>query len=124
MSRGHIYELPPKLFKFAIDYADTEIDDVIFVVFVMSVAMMAYALRRYQDLSAKSKARISAELEARDLARHDPLTGLLTAASSSKNSMNTFAAQAIRSDWPFSCSTLMASRRSTTMHGHARETKR
>jgi diguanylate cyclase (GGDEF)-like protein len=73
---GHIYQLPPKLFKFAIDYADTEIDDVIFVVFVMSVAMMAYALRRYQDLSREIKARISAELEARDLARHDPLTGL------------------------------------------------
>ena len=48
----------------------------IFVVFVMSVAMMAYALRRYQDLSREIKARISAELEARDLARHDPLTGL------------------------------------------------
>jgi diguanylate cyclase (GGDEF)-like protein len=49
---------------------------VIFVVFVMSVAMMAYTLRRYQDLSREIKARISAELEARDLARHDPLTGL------------------------------------------------
>jgi diguanylate cyclase (GGDEF)-like protein len=73
---AHFYELPHRLHQFGIDYADWEIDDLIFVVFVLSFAMMVYGFRRYQDLSGEIKARISAELEARNLARHDPLTGL------------------------------------------------
>lgn len=73
---GHIYDLPSLFFRFALDHSDTEIDDLIFVVFVLSAAMVVYGLRRYQDVSHEIKARISAELEARDLARHDPLTGL------------------------------------------------
>jgi diguanylate cyclase (GGDEF)-like protein len=73
---AHTYDLAPKLFQLGIDYAEWELDDIIFVVFVMSVAMMIYAFRRYRDLSREIKSRINAELEARKLARHDPLTGL------------------------------------------------
>jgi diguanylate cyclase (GGDEF)-like protein len=70
------YDLPSKLFQFGVDYAGWEVDDIIFVVFVSSLALMVYGFRRYQDISHEIKARISAELEARNLARHDPLTGL------------------------------------------------
>jgi diguanylate cyclase (GGDEF)-like protein len=73
---AHTYDLAPKLFQLGIDYAEWELDDMIFVVFVMSIAMMIYALRRYRDLSREINSRIGAELEARKLARHDPLTGL------------------------------------------------
>lgn len=73
---AHFYELPSKLFQFGLDNADWEADDLIFVVFILSVAMMIYAFRRYQDVSLEIKARIDAELDARNLARHDPLTGL------------------------------------------------
>src|ERR1700733_14750482 len=64
---AHTYDLAPKLFQ---------LGNMIFVVFVMSIAMMIYALRRYRDLSREINSRIGAELEARKLARHDPLTGL------------------------------------------------
>jgi diguanylate cyclase (GGDEF)-like protein len=70
------YDLPSKLFQFGVDYAGWEVDDIIFVVFVSSLALMVYGFRRYQDISHEIKERISAELEARNLARHDPLTGL------------------------------------------------
>src|ERR1700674_1998586 len=73
---AHFNELPLKLFQFGADYADWEFDDLIFMVFVMSAPMIVYGYRRYQDVSHEIKARISAELEARNLARHDPLTGL------------------------------------------------
>src|SRR5450755_4302449 len=73
---AHDYDLAPKLFQLGIDYADWELDDIIFVAFVMSIAMMIYAFRRYRDISKEIKSRISAEAEARNLARHDPLTGL------------------------------------------------
>src|SRR5450631_4345474 len=70
------YDLPPRLLQFGLDYADWEMDDLIFVVFMLSAAMMIYGFRRYQDFSREIKARTAAELEARNLARHDPLTGL------------------------------------------------
>jgi diguanylate cyclase (GGDEF)-like protein len=70
------YDLPPHLLQFGLDYADWEMDDLIFVFFMLSVALMIYGFRRYQDLSGEIKARTAAELEARNLARHDPLTGL------------------------------------------------
>jgi diguanylate cyclase (GGDEF)-like protein len=70
------YELPPHLLQFGLDHADWEVDDIIFVVFMLSAAMMIYGFRRYQDLSREIRARTDAELEARNLARHDPLTGL------------------------------------------------
>jgi diguanylate cyclase (GGDEF)-like protein len=73
---AHFYELPLKLFQFGADYADWEADDLIFVVFILSVAMMGYGFRRYLNLSHEIHARHAAELEARNLARHDPLTGL------------------------------------------------
>jgi diguanylate cyclase (GGDEF)-like protein len=70
------YDLPPRLLQFGLDYADWEMDDLIFVVFMLSAAMMIYGFRRYQDLSREIEARTAAERDARDLARHDPLTGL------------------------------------------------
>lgn len=38
--------------------------------------MIVFAFRRYQDLSREIKGRTAAEHDARELARHDPLTGL------------------------------------------------
>jgi diguanylate cyclase (GGDEF)-like protein len=73
---GTVYDFALTLFQFAIDYADYEADDIIFVVFILGVAMTIYGFRRYQDVSREIKARTVAELEARNLARHDPLTGL------------------------------------------------
>jgi diguanylate cyclase (GGDEF)-like protein len=73
---GHVYDLPEKLIQLGTDYAEHEVDDMIFVMFILSIAMMVYGFRRYQDLSHEIGARISAELDARNLARHDPLTGL------------------------------------------------
>jgi diguanylate cyclase (GGDEF)-like protein len=70
------YELPPHLLQFGLDHADWEMDDLIFVVFMLSIALTIYGFRRYQDLSREIKARTAAEIEARNLARHDPLTGL------------------------------------------------
>jgi diguanylate cyclase (GGDEF)-like protein len=71
-----IYSLPPKLFQFALDNADWEIDDVLFVVTTLSVALLIYVNRRRQDLAKEIKARQAAEFESHRLARHDPLTGL------------------------------------------------
>jgi diguanylate cyclase (GGDEF)-like protein len=62
--------------QLGIDYADWEVDDIIFVVFMLSVALMLYGFRRYRDLSREIGARVEAEQEALKLARHDPLTGL------------------------------------------------
>jgi diguanylate cyclase (GGDEF)-like protein len=73
---AHTYDLPPHLLQFGLDYADWEMDDIIFVAFMLSAALIIYGFRRYQDLSREIKARTAAELEARNLARHDPLTGL------------------------------------------------
>jgi diguanylate cyclase (GGDEF)-like protein len=71
-----VYDLPGKIFQFAMDYADWEIDDLFFVALVLSVAGTIYAFRRYGDSTREMTARSNAELEARKLARHDPLTGL------------------------------------------------
>jgi diguanylate cyclase (GGDEF)-like protein len=73
---AHFFDLPPHLLQFGLDNADWEADDIIFVVFILSIAMMIYGARRYQDLSHEIQARIEAEQEARNLAKHDPLTGL------------------------------------------------
>jgi diguanylate cyclase (GGDEF)-like protein len=59
---AHFYDLAPKVFQFAIDCANWEVDDIIFVVFVLNIGMLVCGVRRYR--------------EARSLARHDPLTGL------------------------------------------------
>jgi diguanylate cyclase (GGDEF)-like protein len=71
-----IYDLPHHIFEFGMAYEDWKVDDIIFVSFVLGIAWIIYGLRRYQDFSREIKARRGAELEARNLARHDPLTGL------------------------------------------------
>jgi diguanylate cyclase (GGDEF)-like protein len=73
---GTINDLTLALFQFGIDHADQEADDIIFVVFILGIAMTVFGFRRFQDLSREIKARTTAERVARDLARHDPLTGL------------------------------------------------
>jgi diguanylate cyclase (GGDEF)-like protein len=73
---AHAYELGPHLLQLGMDYAVWELDDIIFVAFVLSIALTIYSVRRYRDLACEIKARAIAEREARDLARHDPLTGL------------------------------------------------
>jgi len=69
-------DLAEHLFRFALDYKEWEIDNAIFVVFVMSIGFAIFSYRRVKELSVQMKARRSAELEAEKLARHDPLTGL------------------------------------------------
>ena len=73
---AHFYDLPPKLFKFALDYSDYEVDDIVAVVFMLSIALMIFAWRRVRELAGEIKARRAAEDIARKMARHDPLTGL------------------------------------------------
>ncbi len=73
---AHFYDLPTHLLQFGLDHADWEVDDAIFVIFMLSTASIVYWFRRYRDLSAEINARMSTEFEARKLARHDPLTGL------------------------------------------------
>jgi diguanylate cyclase (GGDEF)-like protein len=73
---AHVYDLPPILNRLGLNHPDWKPDDTIFLVVVLLVAPMIYGFRRYRELSREIKARISAEIEARNLARHDPLTGL------------------------------------------------
>jgi diguanylate cyclase (GGDEF)-like protein len=73
---AHVFDLPPKVFQFAIDNMEYEVDDGIFVLFLMSVALCVYVYRRLQDLNHEVGARRTAEDMAQKLARHDPLTGL------------------------------------------------
>jgi diguanylate cyclase (GGDEF)-like protein len=76
LSVEYFYDLAPQLFQFALDYREWEIDNLIFVGFVMSLGSAIFSYRRVRELAVEMKARRSAELEARKLARHDPLTGL------------------------------------------------
>jgi len=64
------------LFQFALDYKEWEIDNVFFVVIVMSFGFGIFSYRRVKELSVEIEARRSAEGLAEKLARHDPLTGL------------------------------------------------
>ena len=73
---GTAYDWAIKLFRFAVDHENWYIDDLLFMAFVLGLAMIVYGFRRYKDVSREIKARITAESEARNLARHDPLTGL------------------------------------------------
>lgn len=73
---AHVYELGSLLFQLGRGYADSAFDDIVFVAFFLSVALTIFSVRRYRDLVRETKARAIAEGEARDLARHDPLTGL------------------------------------------------
>src|SRR6202043_1963359 len=60
------YDLSPKIFQLALDYADWEVDNLILMSVVSSIALIIYGFRRNQDLSSEIKARRSAELEARN----------------------------------------------------------
>jgi diguanylate cyclase (GGDEF)-like protein len=73
---GTFYDFALTLFQFGVAHADQEADDIILVVFILGIAMTVFGFRRYQDLSREIKARSAAERDARDQARHDPLTGL------------------------------------------------
>jgi diguanylate cyclase (GGDEF)-like protein len=73
---AHVYELGPHLFQLGMDYADWELDDIIFIVFILGIVLAIYSVRRYRDLVNETRARTIAEQEVRDLARHDSLTGL------------------------------------------------
>ena len=75
-SVDYLYDLAPRLFQFAIDYQELEIDNLIFVIFIMSFGFAIFSYRRVRELAVEMKARSGAELEAKRLARHDPLTGL------------------------------------------------
>src|SRR5580704_9648951 len=70
------FNLAPRLFQFGLDYQEWEIDNLIFVVFTLSLGFAAFSYRRVKELAVEMKARRSAELEAKTLSRHDPLTGL------------------------------------------------
>jgi diguanylate cyclase (GGDEF)-like protein len=70
------YNLAPLLFQFGLDNQEWEIDNLIFVVFTLSIGFAVFSYRRVRELAVEMKARRSAELEAKNLSRHDPLTGL------------------------------------------------
>ncbi len=72
----YYYDLAPRLFQFGMDYQEWEVDNLIFVVFALSIGFAIFSYRRIRDLAVEMKARRSAELDARKLSRHDPLTGL------------------------------------------------
>jgi diguanylate cyclase (GGDEF)-like protein len=76
LSVEYFNDLAPRLFQFAIDYREWEIDNLIFSVFFMSIGFAIFSYRRVKELAVEMKSRRSAELEAKKLARHDPLTGL------------------------------------------------
>jgi diguanylate cyclase (GGDEF)-like protein len=75
-SLEYYYDLAPQLFQFGMDYKEWEVDNLIFVVFAMSIGFAIFSYRRVKELAVEMKARRSAELEAMKLSRHDPLTGL------------------------------------------------
>lgn len=70
------YDLAPQLFQFGLEYKEWEIDNLIFVAFVLSIGFAIFSYRRVKELAVEMKARRSAELAATKLSRHDPLTGL------------------------------------------------
>jgi diguanylate cyclase (GGDEF)-like protein len=72
----YLYDLAPRLFEFAIDHKDWEVDNLILVVFITSIGLAVFSYRRVKELAVEIKARRGAELEAEKLARHDALTGL------------------------------------------------
>jgi diguanylate cyclase (GGDEF)-like protein len=70
------YDLAPWLFKLSLEYEDWEADNVLFVILISCVGFAIFSYRRTKELNLEMKARRGAELEAKKLARHDPLTGL------------------------------------------------
>ena len=70
------YDFAPMVLQFGIDHSDWEIDNLLFVLVIMSFALLIFGYRRVRDLSQAMRARKLAELDALRLARHDALTGL------------------------------------------------
>jgi len=58
------------------EHEDWHADEIVFVLPLLSVALMIFGYRRIRELRIEVKARSIAEAESRRLARHDPLTGL------------------------------------------------
>ena len=55
---AHVFELPPHLLQFGLDHPDWEVDDLIFVVFIVSAAVIIYGVRRYREVVRENAARI------------------------------------------------------------------
>ena len=70
------YDFAPTFFQFAIDYEGWEIDNLIFVIFTLSIGFAIFSYRRLRELATEMSGRRRAEAEAKKLARHDSLTGL------------------------------------------------
>ena len=70
------WKLPEQVFAFLVAYSDWELDDVAVTLIVVAMATLVLYARRLRELSREMRARALAEMEARRLARHDPLTGL------------------------------------------------
>jgi diguanylate cyclase (GGDEF)-like protein len=70
------YDFAPLVLQFGLDHADWEIDNLLFTLVIMSVALVIFGCRRAKALSRAVDARKLAELDALRLARHDALTGL------------------------------------------------
>jgi diguanylate cyclase (GGDEF)-like protein len=73
---AHFFDLPRRIFALALAHRKWEMDDLLFVGIVLSVAGPAYGIRRYRDFSQEMSGRLRAEREARMLSGHDHLTGL------------------------------------------------
>jgi diguanylate cyclase (GGDEF)-like protein len=73
---AHFFDLPQRIFALALTYRKWEMDDLLFVGMILSVAGPAYGIRRYKDFSREMRGRLRAEREARMLSGHDHLTGL------------------------------------------------
>lgn len=56
------YDLAPILFQCALDYEEWEVDNLIFVIFIMSIGSAIFSYRRVKELASEMKARRSAEL--------------------------------------------------------------
>ena len=65
---SELTDLPAQLLRFANEHQDWDLDDLLLVSFVLSIALIVYAFRRIQDLSREIKARQAAEREAQTLA--------------------------------------------------------
>jgi uncharacterized membrane protein YciS (DUF1049 family) len=56
---AHLYDLPPIVFQFVVEHADYEVDDLIFVVFVLNIAMLICGVRRYRKARSELAQRVS-----------------------------------------------------------------
>ncbi|KYK49911.1 hypothetical protein A1D31_39515 [Bradyrhizobium liaoningense] len=76
---AHFYGLGPRLAQLGKRYVDPILDDIIFIVFVaflLSIGLTIFGVRRYRELARGADAQAITEGEVRDLAGHEPLTGL------------------------------------------------